>query len=603
MSVEIIPEFTKEYLPFLEGSGDSKHFIIQNGELLCVRKSCEGCQYSAECEFEEAKAYIDPIPPARRGVGLEETPFLQLYLKPAVSLEEIPEELLQGAREESLEECNNHWMLQDWRATSFKIFKGGIRLYGVSKTEFEHTPYAQYFGLIGGFEPASRPVSLDFSAVEPRCSTLAPLSVGMPPVAKWRAVFEGKPSIIYKLVEIASEAPKPYYLYEREGRTYCYLAGELDKVNYEGQCAKCPLAEACSTKQNFYKNLPGDWHGLNRRALYGLSKLKDIPKDADGNYLPRNDDEKYLLKELRDIAKIVGLALNYGGSAWTVSRNMNESVEQAQEKIDAFFAELPDLSQYMARAKRNALTTGFVVNLFGRSRSVQEDIAKGRSGIGYAERTALNHPIQSTSADWMKLAMIRVSDYIKEKGLDPLWGDEIPLVIDPKETTYLDIILTMLASVHDEVVYLMLDEMIESLVPEVYHTMQIHDVIKHHGVGYTLEMDTEYDDTRSWTSTKKMDQAKVYLLKYLDGVEGKGGKKLASDRTHNGYTIPFEKLTRPLIDRLQSYSNELHPEAKTFILAVVRDTQLYKHEKVFPQEYLEQLAIEFSVTLSPVHID
>lgn len=310
MSVEIVPEFTKEYLPFLEGSGDSKHFIIQNGSLLCVRKTCEGCQYLGECESEETKAYIDPIPPARRGLGLEEGTWLQLYLKPDKSIKDVPEELLQGAREESMDECNNHWMLQDWRTTSFKIFKGGIRLYGVSPEDFEQTPYAEFFGVVGNYVPKSRPVSLDFSAVEPRCSTLAPLSVGMPPVAKWRAVFEGKPSVIYKLIELSNPAEKePYYIYERDGRKYCYLAGELDKVNYENQCAKCPLAEACSTKQNFYKNLPGDWHALNRRALYGLSKLKDIPKDAEGNYLPRNDDEKYLLKELRDIAKIVGLAL------------------------------------------------------------------------------------------------------------------------------------------------------------------------------------------------------------------------------------------------------------------------------------------------------
>lgn len=122
----------------------------------------------------------------------------------------------------------------------------------------------------------------------------------------------------------------------------------------------------------------------------------------------------------------------YGGSAWTVSRNMGETPEEAQEKIDAFFQELPDLLAYMFRAKRSAIETGYVKNLFGRLRSVVADIQQGRKGIGYAERTALNHPIQSTAGDLLKISTIRISDLIERKKWSPTWETDSQW-FNPKE--------------------------------------------------------------------------------------------------------------------------------------------------------------------------
>jgi DNA polymerase I-like protein with 3'-5' exonuclease and polymerase domains len=102
-------------------------------------------------------------------------------------------------------------------------------------------------------------------------------------------------------------------------------------------------------------------------------------------------------KDLRNIGKIVGLALCYGGSNYTVSGNMNTNKEDAQNKIDSFFSKLSILNLYMIAAKNKVLEIGKVYNMFGRCRDVSKwAFSQNWKDKAYAQRTALNHPIQST---------------------------------------------------------------------------------------------------------------------------------------------------------------------------------------------------------------
>lgn len=286
----------------------------------------------------------------------------------------------------------------------------------------------------------------------------------------------------------------------------------------------------------------------------------------------------------------------YGGSAWTVSRNMGETPDEAQEKIDAFFQELPDLLAYMYRAKRSALETGFVKNLFGRLRSVVADIQQGRKGIGYAERTALNHPIQSTAGDLLKISTIRISDLIERKKWSPTWGDRIPM-IQPEGTSYKDFIFCMFSSVHDELVSIIKDGEIENFSPLVYEAMQIEDVIRNFGVRYNLEMDSEYDLTRSWTSTEKYDQAKIYMLRHLLKAKTSEGQLVL-----NGYSIPFDKITRNLLEFINTWTEEVEEDAEVFALVSTVSQKLYVHDRRFSQNLFDALAKNFSVPLVGVHV-
>lgn len=87
----------------------------------------------------------------------------------------------------------------------------------------------------------------------------------------------------------------PYYIENINGILYCFLENEIDKNSFESQCEKCPLKDSCFSKKDFYKNVSGDWHSLNASGLYG----EEFDKCVD----------KYIRKDLRGIAKIVGLAL------------------------------------------------------------------------------------------------------------------------------------------------------------------------------------------------------------------------------------------------------------------------------------------------------
>ena len=131
-------------------------------------------------------------------------------------------------------------------------------------------------------------------------------------------------------------------------------------------------------------------------------------------------------KFYRSITKIVGLAITYGGSEWTVSRNMGETVPQAKVRVDNFLLRLPTFRQYMNIAKAKVLQTGMVYSIFGRRRDVRKyshptgtDYKQNRKDQGYAQRTALNHPIQSSAGDILKIVTNRVSRMIRESGCEP----------------------------------------------------------------------------------------------------------------------------------------------------------------------------------------
>lgn len=306
----IIKSFQKDYDSFLIGpTEESKHFIRQQGKLLCVRDGCEGCQLSEGCEFKEIEVQTYPLPHARRGLGLEEESFLVLKILPEVTFEDLPEGMCEYPKE-ALDERNLHFLMHPWGTKDLVPFKGQWRLYNHTQEDFNNSPYSAYFEVYVPYTPIHRPFSMDLSAIEPRTTTFAPLSVNMPVISKWNKIFEGEPKVIFREVVLTDVSNPPRYIYKTQNnKTYCYLEGELDKAFYEEQCNSCPVRESCKTKLMHYKNVSGDWHMLNAGALYGKSKLAHLEKNDKDQFVPQSDDDSYLISSLRKIAKVVGLAL------------------------------------------------------------------------------------------------------------------------------------------------------------------------------------------------------------------------------------------------------------------------------------------------------
>lgn len=116
-------------------------------------------------------------------------------------------------------------------------------------------------------------------------------------------------------------------------------------------------------------------------------------------------------KQQRRIAKTTVFGVIYGISAFGLAQRTNLSRTESQALIDGLFARFPGVKEYIEHTKAQARTNGYVTSLFGRRRAIPEINIKGPRQQA-AEREAINHPIQATAADIMKLAMLRVDGAI-----------------------------------------------------------------------------------------------------------------------------------------------------------------------------------------------
>jgi DNA polymerase-1 len=118
--------------------------------------------------------------------------------------------------------------------------------------------------------------------------------------------------------------------------------------------------------------------------------------------------------EMRRSAKTANFAIIYGVSAYGLSQQTELDVTQSKEFIDTYFARYPGIKKYMDDTIAFARQNGYVTTLFNRIRYLPEINASNFQVRHFAERTAINTPIQGTAADMIKLAMIKIYDRIKE---------------------------------------------------------------------------------------------------------------------------------------------------------------------------------------------
>lgn len=122
--------------------------------------------------------------------------------------------------------------------------------------------------------------------------------------------------------------------------------------------------------------------------------------------LPLNE----VTSEMRRNAKMVNFGIIYGISAFGLSERLNIPRREAADIIEAYFGQYPGIRQYMEKTKAFAREQGYVETIKGRRRRIR-DINSGNAVVrGFAERNAINAPIQGSSADMIKIAMIRIYD-------------------------------------------------------------------------------------------------------------------------------------------------------------------------------------------------
>jgi DNA polymerase-1 len=116
-------------------------------------------------------------------------------------------------------------------------------------------------------------------------------------------------------------------------------------------------------------------------------------------------------------AKVVNFGIVYGLSAFGLSQNLGIEPGEAKQFINAYFEKYAGVRSFIDKTLDDARHTQRVQTLFGRIRPMPDINAKNVQQRGFAERTAVNTPLQGTAADLIKLAMIRIDDAIRERNL------------------------------------------------------------------------------------------------------------------------------------------------------------------------------------------
>lgn len=155
-------------------------------------------------------------------------------------------------------------------------------------------------------------------------------------------------------------------------------------------------------------------------------------------------------KEMRRVAKAVNFGIIYGISSFGLSENLNINPKQAQKFIDDYLNTYPGIKEYMDKTIMNAHNDGYVLTLFNRRRTIPELSNKNYMIRSSAERMALNTPIQGTSADILKKAMIEIYKKINVLGLKS----------------------KMLLQVHDELVFDCMNDELEIVIKIVRDIME-----------------------------------------------------------------------------------------------------------------------------------
>jgi len=152
--------------------------------------------------------------------------------------------------------------------------------------------------------------------------------------------------------------------------------------------------------------------------------------------------------EMRRVAKTINFGIVYGMSAFGLSTQLEISRKEAQTFIDRYFAHFSGIKEFMKSAVAQAKQDGYVTTLLGRRRPLPDINSSNRMQREFAERTAINTPIQGTASDIIKLAMLRIH----------------------RELQHLELQSRMLLQIHDELVL----EVPHDEIEQVTHLLKEH---------------------------------------------------------------------------------------------------------------------------------
>ena len=204
--------------------------------------------------------------------------------------------------------------------------------------------------------------------------------------------------------------------------------------------------------------LAADYSQIELRLIAGMSQDKvmmesflngeDIHTATAAKVFGINPNE--VTREQRGNAKTVNFGIIYGVSAFGLSEQTTLSRGESKDLIDAYFETYPQLKDYMAKQVDLARKQGYVETILGRRRYLRDINSNNYVVRSHAERNAVNAPIQGSAADIIKLSMVKLHQTLKEKEFKT----------------------RMLLQVHDELVFEVPKDELETIQPIIKETME-----------------------------------------------------------------------------------------------------------------------------------
>ncbi len=206
-----------------------------------------------------------------------------------------------------------------------------------------------------------------------------------------------------------------------------------------------------------WKILDADYSQIELRIMAHLSKDEnlikafqngeDVHRATAANVFGVPPEE--VTPELRRRAKEINFGIMYGMGVYGLAQRLEITPEEAQTIIQEYFVKYPGVNDFIIRTLNEARQKGYVTTLLNRRRYLPEILSENRRVREFAERTAINTPIQGTAADMIKVAMIRIDRRLQEEKLQS----------------------KMIMQVHDELVFEAPEEELDALRSLVAHEM------------------------------------------------------------------------------------------------------------------------------------
>jgi DNA polymerase-1 len=231
--------------------------------------------------------------------------------------------------------------------------------------------------------------------------------------------------------------PFPSYISEKDGRVHTTFnqaltaTGRLSSSNPNLQNIPVRTERGKEIRKAFVPGIPGglivsaDYSQIELRIMAHLSCDTHLTQAfRDGVDVHAATAAKIfkipveeVTREQRGMAKTANFGIMYGISSFGLAQRLHLSRSAAKELIDDYFTAFPAIRSFIDDSIAFARENGYVETLFGRRRYLPDISARNATVRALAERNAVNAPIQGTSADIIKLAMIRVAQKLKESGL------------------------------------------------------------------------------------------------------------------------------------------------------------------------------------------